>query len=319
MDSNHHASSIIRDVYHRWNCGIIENNAVYDELMAVGFSIGREFRHHVEKNTQTRDLPFTAFMRALKHDQIHSDESDHALEVASIASNTPRRMHVMMLKDIPLSSSAKAPFGTDNNVYIRGVRVRGDEDPAALHVLERSLDPSRNHYATVLGAADAFRQSTDDDNVSVVSETPSELPRHLRTTMNPITGEEYVDDFSGRISVCSSRRMSESHIEASNAGFVSSDASLHESHRKHFAPTSAPNLTQWNPEIHQPNQRAMSYAAQMSRGSILSHNPHLPPLPYRPQTRTVARPASCPFATDADDLEVMRRRLLQTPLGKTSA
>jgi hypothetical protein len=258
-------------------------------------------------------------MLALKHDQSHNAEVDPAAKVTSLASTTPRRMHVLTLKDIPLSSSAKAPFGTDNNVYIKGMKRRGDEDPIALKVLENSLDGHRRAYGAVTRANDVFRESAEDDSVSVISEAPSEVPPHLRTSMNPITGEEYLDAPSARRSACSSRRMSESHIEAGQAGFVSNDSNGLDTHRKHFKRISTPNPTEWNPDVQQPTEAAENYATQLGKRSIISHDPHLPPLPYRPQTRTVERPTSCPFATDADDLAEMRRRLLRTPLGKTVA
>ena len=320
VDSGSH----VRDIYHRWDCGHIENEVMCDELRAIGFVIDESFTTVLEHHRRARNLPFSAFMKALKQGQSKREPINLPAPRRPSSSEAVKVMHAVTLRDIPISSSAKAPYGTDNNMYIRGVRLRGDEDLLTTSVISSVMPVVRKHYAPVSGAANLFQESVPDDTESVCSDTPSEVPRHLRCSINPISGAIYDSDDSdagGRRSMCSSRRMSENyHSSILPTGDTDSPPppDTASKSRKHFTPRDPVRQPlQWDPEVTSVADDAMDYARNLTTASILSHNPDRPPLAYRPISKpnSAKRSDACPFATDADDLAEMRKRILSSPLG----
>lgn len=320
MDGSQEFSSSLRDIFHRWDCGYIETDRVCDEIIALGLCVPPAFRGLLHQRCKTRNLSFAMFMRALKvryPTEAVADErvADHKV------TDSQRLLHVLTLKDIPLAPSAKAPFGTDNNMYIRGVNLRKDSDPVISAAIKSILPGPQRGPAPVPGACNAFEESCADENESVLSESVSELPPHLKPSMHTVSNEpsdaDYAD-FSYHRSSCSSRRMSESSSHLFD-GFVAAedDARSSTSNRRHFGSFHPKtDILEWIDEPVKPSAKAMANAENFRASNILAHQPELPPLAYRPSSRMVYLESTCPFATDADDLSQLRVDLLRKPLGK---
>lgn len=217
-----------------------------------------------------------------------------------------------------MAPSAKAPYGTDNNMFIRGVNNRNTVDPVLSAAINQVLPIPQRSYASVPGALNAFEESYADEDESVYSETHSEIPPHLKSSIQTVSSEpsdaDYAD-FTYHRSCGPSRRMStnSSHIKD---GLVPENPESSFSHRKHFGTMSADtkDLLEW--PVKPAGEKPQNVENIGVSNNILAHQPDLAPLPYRPSSRMVHSESVCPFATDSDDLSQLRVELLKKPLGK---
>jgi len=306
---------IIRDLYNGWQCGRVDAGGIRRLLEDSGIVIDSSFIELLEQHGQARDISFSVFIRTLKRQR---EVTARNLVTVPNGEASPKMMQIMITKDIPLPSSVKAPFGTDHNVYVRGFRPRDSVDPVSLSVLRDAISESRSSRAAVPGSVNAFKESTaPSDNWDTTSQNRLEIPRHLKPTINPITGEQ---PESSRESVNSyalpfiRRQMgNESHLQPIDTGIAPVDtADFHESQRRHYSFFNQQSTPADTVSTDSSSPRTFPL------DNILSHNNDREPESYRPMSRiTVSKlKVSCPFATDRDDLESLRTHLHSTPLGK---
>jgi hypothetical protein len=260
------------------------------------------------------------FIRALKKNN-HESEGQFTQKARGLTDDPRRLQHVREMKHLPLAPSAKAPYGTDNNIYIRGVHLPENPDPIISTAINEVISGPLKSHASVPGAINVFEESCVDENESVYSETLSELPPHLKPSMLTVSSQpsdaDYAD-FSCHRSSCSSRRMSDycSHILP---GFVADDPKYISRSRRHFESyRTNKNILEWSAEPTVLSENALIRTPKSKPCNILAHHPEIPPVPYRPSSRVIALDSTCPFATDADDLSQLRDDLLRIPLGKVT-
>ena len=174
---------------------------------------------------------------------------------------------------------------------------------------------SRKSYSTVPGAKDIFKESCSDDARSNHSNSDT-LPRHMKSSINPITGlpitwessRSYEDPEPPTRPVSSRNILAWDESSASPEKLVSLS-------KKHFADCQSDHCP-----IDWEQIRTPPPATQVPYVNMLAHDPDMPPIPYRPLGRQNRKnEKNCPFATDNDDLETMRRQILQNPLGRLTA
>ena len=309
--------SIIRDLYYDWECGSLSCTLLCGELMRVGLRIGPSFQRMLEQNDHARGLSFGIFMRGLKRSLQDETVPNRISSRSSSADVSPRQMHAYLNRDIALCSSAKAPFGTDNNAYIRGINHGEIENPRLVSAVIGTAESGHRTYAPVPGAKDLFEASSRNcDGSNQNLSQPRPIAPHLRPTIDPITGEDFSPERPHIVTEASSRRLNENstHIEASQTGLTpGTTAVVPDVERRHFA--------QSNKETEEPYIEPIappSVSSSRSHVNILAYDEGTPIEKYRPLSRiTVPSTMSpCPFATDKDDLKAMRLELHSTPLGK---
>ena len=304
--------NIIRELYYSWERGNINATEICDALAHSDVNVHQSFQQFLEQHSHARDVSFTVFMKYLKRSPDYLTPRQPNSE--QLTNSTPRRQHILTFRDIPLSSSAKAPFGTDDNVYIRGFQTSGTDDPACVSVLRDDISEPRKTYASVPTANDVFKQSGHTE--AHMLDSRIDIPRHLIASINPITGEEpQSDNASDRSPTVSSERKqleNRSYITADATGLVSATCEDSSSgQRRHFAHFNKESSTTLDNTF-------STESVFLSDENIISHDTSRPVEPYRPRSRinqSMLR-SCCPFATDKDDLTRLRNELHSTPLGK---
>jgi hypothetical protein len=316
MEWSYETCTLVKEVFHLWDSGTIEDDSLFVRLMAQGLNPSAEFRSLIQQHHSARNLPYATFIKSLK--------ACSRIEDIGRPAQSNRRScklsHAITFKDIPVPSSAKAPFGTDNNMYIRGVRMPMEESPETCSLISSGLSIQRKSFGNVAGANDAFKESNIDDTSSVCSQSPSELPRHLRVSMNPITGDIYDDSsntFDSRCSreVVQPKDRKENILEWTNMGNEQMLLSVPSKRYFQNRPEVGPNPLEWNPTNTAPGPDPT--ANHITMRNILSHDPDSFQIPYRPLSRIVFKPKTCPFATDADDLASMGVPMLSQSLASS--
>jgi hypothetical protein len=304
--------SIIRDLFYSWQCGKANTEEVCRHLCDQGLFVSQHFREMLERNSQTRGLSFGVFIRTLERNHV----GDLSVTEPGMSINlSPRCMHISTLGEVPLSASIKAPFGTDDNICIRGLHVRGDEDPACLSVIHNSSGLRAWSRDSIRTSRKSFSESANEGIDETVFERKRDIPLHLRGSINPITGEEPA---SARSLVIQPRRMTVRRLQenSSNLGLVESG----------LTPTHA-DLA---PEVLRrgPNPGCLASGSEVPIPIIplpdsnhnIFHTDGVHPEPYRPMSRMFFSKTlrGCPFATDKDDLVALRTELHSRPLGRNT-
>lgn len=309
--------STIRDLYYEWECGSISYSSLCDELVRVGLRLGPSFPRTLEQHDNTRGLSFGIFMRSLKR-SIGEVSNTAPVTINDLnAEVTPRQMHAFLNRDISLSSSAKAPFGTDNNAYIRGISQSRSENKRLVSAIVGSVESKHRTFAQVPGAKNLFEQSPRSCNCMEKNLIqPREIAPHLRPTIDPITGEDFSPDRVKIVSEAFSRRISENstHIEASATGLTPGASSVvPDAQRRHFGQSNKETIEPYGEQVAPSN-----VSSARSLNNILAYDEGTPIEEYRPLSRISVSKSlpPCPFATDKDDLKAMRQELHNTPLGK---
>ena len=307
---------IIRDLYYSWECGRACAPDICSALVEQGVTVSEQFHQILQQHSHARDIPFTEFVRNLKR----SVGSYREHRIPDLGDSTPRRMHVLTFRDIPLTSSEKAPFGTDNNVYIRGIHSNGYEDPVYLSVVRDTISGPKKVHASVPSANDLFKESSARTDIVHPETNLNTVPRHLIASINPITGEERSGETATNksISLPSVRRQLEntSILSGKIAGLspIGNEEEPSEMQRRHFVDFNKESPVADDISVDTCSLETLSIADN----NILSHDSTRPVERYRPHTRVIASKLTpnCPFATDEDDLLHLRNELHSTPLGK---
>ena len=327
-------NSQVRESFHKWDCSLIESGQLFSELAELGFHINQTFVNLIENHKQIRNLQFSSFVKALKQDQGIPDNQTH--DRPGPAVSAAKLMNAVIFRDIPVSSSAKAPFGTDNNMFIKPV-VTGQQpkDLLTAEIIANVFPPERKRMGHVQGAVNVFKESSIDDAESVLSSdihSDAPLPRHLKSSMNPITGEAFAfetdsayeeEDLRSHCSI--KRRGQETHgnIVAWQSDGPAIPAPIPNARRHYSAVRSSNPIQDVLLEKAAVSEDDMAYARNLSRDCLISHLPECQQRPdiHRRMTKVVpTKPRShCPYATDRDDLESMRKLIRNRPLGSVFA
>jgi len=278
-----------------------------DLIEKLNLRVDKNLSNLLEHHRLIRNLPYAIFLKALTLAQ----ESKTSVDFENTQPNMSNRvMNAVIFKDIPVVSSAKAPFGTDNNMFTGGkIEKCSGIDPLIVSALESGSATPMKTFAQVIGAKDAFRESTISNHELPVCD----IPPHLKSTFDPlimcVDGDD--SEVSPTNSVAASNRIAWEEQNEETQSIVSSS-------RRHFESKSTFKMSEW--ANHKPIPTTPPPRRSTDQG-IIAHDPGITPLPYRPINKAGSgrRKDHCPFATDADNLDVMRKRILMNPLGRISA
>lgn len=307
----------IRQVFHKWDCSLIESEELFAELRNMGLEIREPFITLVTNHKRIRNLAFSLFLKVLKQGQVKSMSEDLPKVYSDVSPS--KFMNAVIFRDIPVSSSAKAPFGTDNNMFLNPLPAR---DALTAEIMATVFPSERKRMGPVAGAHNVFEETVSDcGSSSPPSEGCLSIPRHLKSTMNPITGEQQ-DPADSVCGVAKRRVVQEDHgdILSWKPDESVCGEDLCRDSKRHYPPPSVTYTEE--PDESVVSYEAMEYAKNLSRDGPIAHLPEQPPpQSYRRLTKNVSsKPKSfCPFATDSDDLTTMRKIIRQKPLGSVSA
>jgi hypothetical protein len=212
----------IRQAYHKWDSGNSQNDVLFDTLREIGLELDISFVRMIEQHKRTRDLPFAAFIKLLK--QVNAPSGPESAD-GKRRPDAVRVMRAVNLREIPVPSSARAPFGTDNNIYITGAPQATEKDPVLSSIIHATMDSAKKHYGQVPGALDLFKESPDESNVPA----SAEVPKLLKSSMNPFTGEPLFAEAEAEVSPPSTPRRQENILT-----WDGNDAPLLTNNKKHF-------------------------------------------------------------------------------------
>ncbi len=310
MVKNSEIGISIKQLFHEWDCCRINEDQFLRSLSQLGFTATRPLMNALDHHKLTRNLSFTDFMKVLMQEDITAcSDTNRAPEHTK---STSRLYNAMIFKDIPVLSSAKAPYGTDNNLYTRDRTGQDEIDPLSAAIIDSASNQLRRSLGVVPGAKNVFDESDGPNGATMKPRNAS----HMTSTANPITGNGYVDEPDARPQL--KERPSVNVI--TGEGFEREPKnSIVLSSKKHFDDRSTYRMSEWSASERNYDNPSSRPIGLMS--DIISHNPDRVPLPHRPimKAGSAKRPEICPFATDADDLDDMRRRILMNPLGKLTA
>jgi len=307
---NSETSLRIKLLFHEWDCCRLSEAQLIHGISDLGISPTRALMNALEHHKLTRNLSYIDFVKALMHEDAPSSfESSRSYGDSKAV---PRLLNAVIFKDIPVISSAKAPYGTDNNLYTRDRTTESAIDSLSAAVIDSTAETPRRAFGVVPGAKDAFKESEEDSGPAFKYRNGS----HLSSTVNPVTGQgltsvsriqEHAPD-QRYVNIITGEGLDDEH---QNTMGVSS--------RKHFDDKSTYKMSEWSSDTQSSDRRRNSKTDRTS--DVITHNSDRPPLPYRPimKVGSARKPEFCPFATDADDLDDMRRRILMNPLGRISA
>jgi hypothetical protein len=314
MKWNEEVTCVMNSAFHDWDCSTIDNEDLMERIKSTGLVVDNQLRDILEHHRRTRNLPYAQFIKSL----ILAQESKF---VAGIENNHPinsgRHMNTIIHKDLPVASSAKAPYGTDNNLFAGGGRATEPYiDASIMTVLSSGSSTPQKTYGPVQGARDVFKESTYINTHSEISH----IPPHMRSSFDPLC--DSVSDGEISASMASpAHSVTTSNLISWDQQSLPVTESIVSSSRRHFGDKSTFRISEWMTPIVSSAPTPVSTSVAPSSISIIAYDPEIPPSPYRPiaKSGSAKRPENCPFATDADDLDGMRRRILMNPLGKISA
>ncbi len=305
-------SSRVQQLFHEWDCSRMSNEHLIWEILQLGIHVSQAFLDTLEHHRLTRNMSYIEFVRALMSEDTPSTAT--SFQSANVKSQLSQRiMNAVIFKDIPVVSSAKAPFGTDNNLYTKQKeQTQSELDTLAAVVIGSGSSTPYRTLGVVPGARDAFKESDSQTNTVYKHGTPV----HMKSSMNPVTGEGNTPPESCVRKQSAHRK---SNILVGDNFEEYNSNKIVQTSKKHFDDKSTYKISDWSKDVNQVD--SIVHPAAIPRSDIISHNSERPPLPYRPITKagSARKPDFCPFATDADDLKDMRRRILKNPLGRISA
>jgi hypothetical protein len=318
MERSSELNSLVRDLYYEWECGVLNHDEVLRALRDGGLSVDTAFRQLLEQNQRARGVSFTQFMKSLFRSLQAREEKAQVDPGTCDLYMNPENLHGLILRNAPVPSSAKAPFGTDNNVFIRGVNPVPQSSDRSRYMESISDALGRRNYQGNRISSYAFKESLpeSDDRSSVVSDQPFELPRHLRPSINPITGLEFMENKDDALSSCLSRRLSEntSRLASSETGLTPDLTAVSlDNQKRHFTHIENTLSLQWSPRG---ETSLNSNSPRPPTSNILHHDTDTHIETYRPISRVFKTQRPCPFATEKDDLRTLRSELHRTPLGR---
>ena len=310
MKWNPDISSRVKNLFHEWDCSRLNNEQLVRDIRSLGLHVSQGLMDTLEHHRLTRNMSYIEFVRALMtEDTSRTVSSSQSLSDPQLSH---RIMNAVIFKDIPVVSSAKAPFGTDNNLYIKqNEQTDLEMDKLTSAVIASGISTPNRSLGIVPGARDVFKESDGQTNPVYKQETPV----HMKSSINPVTGEGNTPPKPDPHKQCAHRKSN--LIVGDHFDDKSNSNKIFQTSKKHFDDKSTYKISDWSVAIH-----AVEHKVPQSTGSdIISHYTDRPPLPYRPITKagSARKPDFCPFATDADDLKDMRRRIMMNPLGRISA
>ena len=308
---NSETSIRIKTLFHEWDCCRLSEADLITEIRELGFHVPQTLMNVLDHHKLTRNLSYIDFVKALTHDDTMATSA--SVRTLSDSHVTPKLLNAVIFKDIPVLSSAKAPYGTDNNLYIRDRTSQSGLDSLSAAVIDSTAHTPRRALGTVPGAKDIFKESEN----TVTSECKHPSAYHTLINVNPITGDGYAPLSQATSQVFDPRTPNAITGEGVDEGFNTGKIVL--SSKRHYEHKSAYKISDWATNTHVHHQQKNARTGPTS--DVISHNPDRVPLPHRPimKAGSAKRPDICPFATDADDLDDMRRRILMNPLGKITA
>ena len=310
-------NSQIREIFHKWDCSLIESEELFAELISLGLRICETFTVLIENHKRIRNLPFSVFLKALKLGQMPKPANERPGSSSGVS--TSRLMNAVIFRDAPVSSSAKAPFGTDNNMFLRPPQ---SPDPLTAEFMCSAFPVERKRMGPVAGSSNVFKETiaNEEEDESVISDL---IPRHLKSSLNPITGEPFIGMEDDCQSHCSTikRKAMEDHGDIFTWCSSPEEDCIDQLpvNRRHYP---VPPVVSSEEPIQEPPEEAFVYARNFTRESPISHHSgDTSRNGHRRLVKSVStKPESfCPFATDIDDLETMRKLIRQKPLGTVFA